>query len=90
MEPNFDFEAFTKQVANPPSGPPQSETGELWIDGEYDILRKDGIRVVLGPLFRILFAVFLAKKVSEAADVGSVFGAGHGNSDLDALLAQLE
>ncbi len=47
MEPRFDFGVFSRQAANAPSGAPQSEDGQWWIDGEYDVVRKDGIRVAL-------------------------------------------
>jgi hypothetical protein len=63
---------------------------DFWI---WVLIIGGAVLSILGPLFWIVFAIFLANKASDVASVSSglgTFGAGYGNFELDTLLAQLD
>ena len=46
-ERKFDIEAFTAQINNASAVSSYTDDGEGWLNQEYELSRKEGLRVVL-------------------------------------------
>lgn len=60
---------------------------DFWI---WVIVIGGAVLAVVGPVFWIVVAIYLASKAGNAAGALHTFGAGYGNPELDGLLVQME